>query len=115
MSDHPHCVYHVIIRHNLVVAIEAVPIAPGARREDDPLAVTSRLAANHQANGCLDGTYELADVEAARHFARLSLDFAARMIEKTGERLDAARITGVGWTNPFLGECAQGRTGGPAS
>ena len=96
--------YKVIIRHNIVVAIEAIPVSDESRIDHDPLQISSMLAANNLCNGCLDGEYLVADSEAARYFARLSLDFMKRTVDKSLELIDQGAIEGTGWRNPCLPE-----------
>ena len=55
---------------------------------------------NHRRNGCLDGDYFFEDSETARHFAYLSLDFMKRLLEKSIESLDTAKVSQEGWRNP---------------
>jgi hypothetical protein len=102
MSAASSTTYRVTIRHNVVVAIDVVAVAGAAKPEDDPLAISSLLAANHRQNGCLDGEYRLSDAEAARYFAHLSLDFTKCLVEKAIESLEARSIAGTGWTNPYV-------------
>ena len=92
--------YRVVVRRNLVVRIEPTG---AAAPEVDPLAVSTRLAENNQANGCIDGDYELASFEEARHFAALCLGFVKNLCENA---LDAIADAGTGgaetWENRFL-------------
>ena len=90
--------YRVIVRQNVVREIRRIEGEdPPA---DDPLAVSTLLARNNRANGCLDGDYDLPDAEAARHFAALSLGFLKNLCERAMERI-ADADTESGWQNPF--------------
>ena len=93
--------YRVLVRHNLVAAIEALPHSGEVEFPDSPLEASAQLARNYQANRCLDGEYYFEDSETARHFAFLSLDFMKRLVEKSIESLDAAKVSQEGWRNPF--------------
>ncbi len=92
--------YRVVVRHNLVARIEALPFRDDVAVPDSPLEVSSLLARNHRENGCLDGAYYFEDSETARHFAYLSLDFMKHMLEKSIESLDTAKVSQEGWRNP---------------
>ena len=92
--------YRVVVRHNVVAGIEAMPFRDDVPVPDSPLEVSSLLARNHRENGCLDGEYFFEDSETARHFAYLSLDFMKRLLEKSIESLDRARVSQEGWRNP---------------
>ncbi len=101
MSPATFSAYRVIIRHNIVVAIEAVAVSDAAIVASDALAVSSKLAQNNRRNGCLDGEYMVRDGEAARFFAHLSLDFVKRTAEKSIEHLESVSISEAGWINPL--------------
>ena len=101
MSLESPCTYKVVIRHNVVVAVNAFPAVDGRKPDDDPLELSSQLASNNLRNGCLDGEYAVSDAEAARLFAHLSLDFLKRMIEKSLSSLDSGSIS-AGWINPYV-------------
>ena len=99
----PPAAYRVRIRHNVVVAIDGVTTAEAISIPDTKLEVTSQLAANNQANGCIDGDYYFADVKLARHFAKLSLDYLRRLIEKSEEAVEAlVPEPDTIWRNPFF-------------
>jgi hypothetical protein len=105
MSQMPIC-YRVVVQGNVVSAIEPL-VAPSAEHvATTPLEVSMLLARNYQMRGCLDGTYHLPDVEMARQVAVLSLDFMAKLIERSVASLNAASLHGQGWTNPFAGSGA---------
>lgn len=111
MTLHAPAQYCVIIRSNVVVAIEAQPTRAVQKVFDDPLAVSSELARRNQLNGCMDGDYLFADSEAARYFAQLSLDFQKRLLEKSMESLSAEHVTGRGWVNPHCPRTSFGGAG----
>ena len=92
--------YRVVVRHNLVAEIEALAARDDVDVPGSPLEVSTLLARNHRENGCLDGEYFFEDSETARHFAHLSLDFMKRLLEKSMESLDRARVSQEGWRNP---------------
>jgi len=95
--------YRVRIRHNVVVAIEPCDAAEATHVPETKLEVTSQLAANNQANGCIDGDYFFADAKLARHFAKLALDYLRRLIEKSEEGVEAwsAEVADE-WHNPLF-------------
>lgn len=92
--------YRVVVRRNLVVRIEPTG---RAAPEADPLAVSTRLAENNRANGCIDGDYELASFEEARHFAALCLGYIKNLCEKSLDAIADAGADGAEeWENRFL-------------
>ena len=86
-------VYVVVVEHNLVSAIEKVPEPPGMGIPRTPLEVSSQLAANNAAQGCIDGRYYFTDTMHARTFAELCLEFTRAMAEK---RIAEVRALPVG-------------------
>ena len=93
--------YRVIVTDNMVCAIERVADRTGIEIPRTQLGVSSQLSANYQENGCLDGCYYFADLERARAFAVLCLDFTKRLTEKLVERLEADPGGGeLACTNP---------------
>ena len=72
----------VVVRHNLVHAIERAEPPPGTAVAATPLDVSTRLADNNKSNGCLDGRYWVADAASARVFATLCLEFTRATAEK---------------------------------
>jgi hypothetical protein len=85
--------YVVVVRHNLVCAIEPAREPPPEGIPATPLEVSSQLAANHLANGCIDGSYYFTDTMHARTFAELCLEFTKALVEK---RLAAVNALPVG-------------------
>lgn len=99
--------YRVSVRQNLVTAIE--PIARGEANDlagdDDPLAVSSRLAENNLKNGRLDGDYDFVSFEAARHFAMLCLEYLKKLCEKSATSVAAVDANGERiWRNECIPE-----------
>ena len=96
-------IYRVVIRSNVVAAVE-----PAEPRSDHELAGTNleagtRLAMNNRENGCIDGVYHFADLNKAKDFAVLSLDFAQRLTEKSLENVKAHNFFAMpAWRNPLL-------------
>ena len=72
--------YRVTIRQNLVIRIAKV--ADGTPGTDN-LSNGTRLAMNHQRNGCSDGEYDFSSIHSAKDFAVLSLDFIKRLASRT--------------------------------
>lgn len=100
MSPDSSC-YRVVVRSNLVVAIDPQSAAPDLAITATPLEVSSLLASNHQTQGCLDGVYFVPDAEMARQVAALCLDFMAKLVEKSIASLNAASLHPDGWHNPL--------------
>jgi len=95
--------FRVTVRRNLVCEISPIAAAEARCGDDDPLAVSTQLAQNNRNNGCLDGEYDFASFEAARHFATLCAGYMQSFCEKSVEamnRLDAP-VDGT-WHNPFI-------------
>lgn len=98
-------IWQVVVLRNVVTELRPVETADPGRTGDDPLAAATRLSRNNQANGCLDGCYEFATSEEARHFAALCAGFMKNLSERTMADLASARgIETGGWRNPFLPE-----------
>ena len=92
--------WRVSVRRNLVVRVAPVPGEGGG---DDPLEASTKLAQNNQQNGCLDGDYDFATAEHARHFAALCAGYMKSLCEKTIDSVNQhGDLEGQGWTNPFL-------------
>jgi hypothetical protein len=81
--------FEVTIRHNMVQSIRRIARPEKMRACGTPLEVSTRLARNHQRNGCLDDRYLLADAEQARSFAVLALDFVKRLLERRLGEIEA--------------------------
>ena len=101
-SREPVC-YRVVVRNNLVISVEPVATMPSSPIAATPLEVSSVLASNHRANGCLDGIYYLPDADMARQVAALSLDFIEKIIAKSIVSLNETALRPNGWHNPFTG------------
>jgi hypothetical protein len=84
-------VYVVVVEHNLVCAIERTQ-PPRGPIPASPLEVSSQLAANNRANGCLDGRYYFTDTQAARTFASLCLQFVRNLAERRQATVDALPV-----------------------
>ena len=88
----------VRISGNLVVSIEPAPEVPLGSVPDSRLAIGTRLAANYQRNGSLDGDYLFLESEQARSFAVIALDFTRRLAERDIERIEQWDFNrGEGW------------------
>ena len=85
-------VYAVVVEHNLVTAIERSP-PPSDPIPATPLEVSTQLAENNRAHGCIDGRYYFTDTQSARIFAALCLQFVKSLAEK---RLAAVESLPVG-------------------
>ncbi len=95
--------YRVTVRHNVVFGIQRVAESGGIEVPETKLEVGTQLARNHQANGCIDGDYYFDDVDTARYFAILSLDFIKKLIERTIETLEADKLdSDADWRNVHI-------------
>ncbi|MFQ5935576.1 MAG: hypothetical protein ACE5LB_04120 [Acidiferrobacterales bacterium] len=93
--------YKVVVRHNIVCAIQRLEDADRVDVPQTKLEVSTQLAKNNQENGCIDGDYYFEDANLAKNFAILSLDFAKRLIEKTLAQIEDRSFTGeFDWRNP---------------
>lgn len=113
MSSQPRA-YRVSVRQNLVTAIEPIARseAHGLAEDDDPLAVSSRLAQNNLENGCLDGDYDFVSFEAARHFAMLCLEYLKKLCEKSVTSVAGVDSNGERvWRNACIPERSSPRGG----
>lgn len=109
--------FRVMIRQNLVTEIRRMAPGddPGAEPSDDQLAVSSRLAQNNLANGCLDGDYDLASFESARQFAALCLGFLKNLCETSLDSVAEAGKEGEeSWRNPLVASVPERVGGAPA-
>lgn len=94
--------WRVTVRGNLVIAVLPVEV-PGPLPPDDPLEVSTILARNNRANGSLDGDYDFAAPETARHFAALCAGYMKNLAERTIEGLsDCGDFETQGWRNPSV-------------
>jgi hypothetical protein len=98
-------VYVVIVEHNLVSAIERMAEPPAMAIPRTPLEVSSQLAANNAANGCIDGRYYFHDTMHARTFAELCLEFTRALAEK---RIEEVRALPVGAPDYRAGKTPSG-------
>ena len=95
--------YRVVVERNLVCEIRAIDAREADCTEDDPLRVSVQLAQNNQTKGCLDGTYDFASFDAARHFATLCAGYLKSFCEKSVEALDRMDgLDGESWLNPYV-------------
>ena len=98
--------YRVTVRQNLVIRVAKV--ADGTPGTDN-LSAGTRLAMNHQRNGCIDGEYDFSSIHTAKDFAVLSLDFIKRLASRSLEDLEAHNFYAKPiWENVR----AEGRKGG---
>lgn len=95
-------IWRVSVRRNIVAGIARIETAGAPPAGDDPLAASTRLAQNNRHNGCLDGDYDFATSENARHFAALCAGYVKNLCEKTIENLsDVGSDDLARWDNPF--------------
>jgi hypothetical protein len=85
--------YIVVVRHNVVAAIEHSTEPPDRPIPKTPLEVATLLATNNRVNGCIDGRYYFDNSQGARIFAELCLEFTRALVDK---RLAAVKAIPVG-------------------
>lgn len=85
--------YVVVVRHNVVTALEQAPEGIDTPVPQTKLEIGTQLAANYRANGCIDGRYLFDNAQRARIFAILCLEFIRALVDK---RLEAMKALGAG-------------------
>lgn len=99
MDNRP--LYKVMVKHNIVCAIQRVEGAGPVAVPQTKLEVSTQLARNNRERGCIDGEYYFEDARLAKNFAILCLDFAKRLIEKTLEKIEERSYVGeFDWSHP---------------
>jgi hypothetical protein len=86
-------IYIVVVRNNVVSAIERSTETPPEPVPKTPLEVGTQLATNNRVNGCIDGRYYFDDTQRAKIFASLCLEFTKALVDK---RLAAINALPVG-------------------
>ena len=100
----PGPLYKVVIKHNIVCAIQRIDDPSPGDVPQSKLEVSAQLATNNQINGCIDGDYYFQDATLAKNFAVLALDFVKRLTEKTLEQIENRHFGGeFDWRNPHQG------------
>ena len=89
--------YAVVVRHNVVCAIERLAAPPAEPVPATPLEVGTQLAANHRAHGCIDGRYYFDDAQRARVFAALCLEFTRAMVDKRLAQIEKLPAGAAEW------------------
>jgi hypothetical protein len=74
--------YVVIVKGNLVCAIQPRSASHEPAIAGTPLEIASALAANFESHGSIDGVYAFGDSAAARTFAVLCLGFSKALLER---------------------------------
>lgn len=88
MSD----VYVVVVKNNIVNAIERATAPPSDPIPRTPLEVSTQLATNNRVNGCIDGRYYFDDTQRARIFAELCLEFIRALVAKRLAEINAIPV-----------------------
>ncbi len=97
--------YNVVVRHNLVVAVESVEVPLDTEVAEDNLSATLKLAENFRGRGSIDGDYLFAGIHKAKDFALVALDFVKKLAEKSEQGLSAHNFYDEpSWSNPSAGE-----------
>ena len=86
-------VYVVVVRHNIVTALEQVPDGTDAPVAKTTLEIGTQLAENYRVSGCIDGRYLFDNAQRARVFAVLCLEFVHALVNK---RLEAVKALAAG-------------------
>jgi hypothetical protein len=98
-------VFRVVVRHNLVIAVESIEVAAPSGISGENLDVTLQLASNYRENGCIDGEYLFTSIHQAKDFALVALDFVKRLMEKSEQGLNAHNFySEPDWHNPSAGK-----------
>jgi len=84
--------YVVIVKNNLVTAIERLSEPLDRPIPKTPLEVSTELADNNHRNGCIDGRYYFEDTQRARIFASLCLEFIKALVEKRLAMIEALPV-----------------------
>ena len=93
--------YQVVVRHNLVTAVESIQLDRANDMIADNLQVTLKLAENYRQNGCIDGEYVFSSTHRAKDFALVALDFIKKLMEKSEQGLEAHNFySEPDWINP---------------
>ena len=93
--------YQVVVRHNLVTAVESIQLDRANNMIADNLQVTLKLAENYRQNGCIDGEYVFSSIHRAKDFALVALDFIKKLMEKSEQGLEAHNFySEPDWINP---------------
>ena len=79
--------YKVVIRHNLVVAVQSIEVLGKIGGITENLHAAVQLAENYRKGGCIDGEYLFPSVHRAKDFAIVALDFIKKLVEKSDQRL----------------------------
>ena len=96
--------YRVVVRHNLVVAVESIEVPPDTELAEDNLSVSLKLAENFRLNGSVDGDYLFAGVNRAKDFALVALDFVNKLTEKSEHGLSQHNFyEAPTWSNASVG------------
>jgi hypothetical protein len=85
-------VYVVVVRNNVVCAIERSTAAAPVSIPQTPLEVATELATNNRVNGCIDGRYRFDDTQRAKIFAALCLEFTRAVVERRLAAIEALPV-----------------------
>lgn len=85
-------IYAVVVKNNVVCAIERCIEPPPEPIPKTPLEVGTQLATNNRVNGCIDGRYYFDDTQRAKIFASLCLEFTKALVEKRLKAIDALPV-----------------------
>ena len=89
MSD----IYVVVVKHNIVAALERVADSATTSVPETKLEIGTRLAENYRVNGCIDGEYPFDNAQRAKIFATLCLEFTRALVDK---RIDIVKALAIG-------------------
>jgi len=74
--------YVVIVQHNLVTEVRREIRTTEITVPGTKLEVGTQLADNYRSHGCIDGHYYFDNLQRARIFATLCLEFTQALVEK---------------------------------
>ena len=84
--------YIVVVKNNVVCAIERSTGTPPEPIPKTPLEVGTQLATNNRLHGCIDGRYYFDGTQRARIFACLCLEFTKALVDKRLAAIDALPV-----------------------
>jgi hypothetical protein len=85
-------IFVVVVKNNVVGAIERSSDLPTEPIAKTPLEVGTQLATNYRLNGCIDGRYFFEETQRAKVFASLCLEFTKALVEKRLAQINALPV-----------------------
>ena len=96
-------VYRVVVRQNLVIAVDIVEGKDVEGIATENLEVALKLAENYRKTNSIDGEYFFSGIHRARDFSLLALDFVKKLMDKSEQNLKAHNFySQPNWYNPSV-------------